>query len=153
MIRRPPRSTLFPYTTLFRSNFFLILFPAGFYLSTLAPSLDYRDSPEFINTAFSLGISHPAGFPTYNLLVKAFTFLPLGSIAFKVNLFSLVFACLTLVFLYLSTNLFLEILFGPGKSRIIAGLFPALLLAFSQPFWYHALVAEVYTLQIGRAHV
>src|SRR5258708_17557102 len=23
MIRRPPRSTLFPYTTLFRSNFFL----------------------------------------------------------------------------------------------------------------------------------
>src|SRR5687768_17978357 len=26
MIRRPPRSTLFPYTTLFRSNFFL---PAG----------------------------------------------------------------------------------------------------------------------------
>ena len=93
-----------------------------------------------------MGISHPAGFPTYNLLVKTFTFLPLGSIAFKVNLFSLVFACLTLVFLYLSTNLFLEILFGPGKSRTIAGLFPALLLAFSQPFWYHALVAEVYTL-------
>src|SRR5437588_5536047 len=27
MIRRPPRSTLFPYTTLFRSKIFLILFP------------------------------------------------------------------------------------------------------------------------------
>src|SRR2546427_3634501 len=24
MIRRPPRSTLFPYTTLFRSNFFML---------------------------------------------------------------------------------------------------------------------------------
>jgi len=80
------------------------------------------------------------------LLAKAFTFLPLGSIAFKVNLFSLVFACLTLVFLYLSTNLFLEIVFGPGESRTLASLFPALLMAFSEPFWYHALVAEVYTL-------
>src|SRR2546430_12654993 len=29
MIRRPPRSTLFPYTTLFRSHFFNCLFPVG----------------------------------------------------------------------------------------------------------------------------
>src|SRR2546429_9909511 len=32
MIRRPPRSTLFPYTTLFRSLFFTILFPVLFLL-------------------------------------------------------------------------------------------------------------------------
>src|SRR5258707_7476229 len=29
MIRRPPRSTLFPYTTLFRSGFFELRHPAG----------------------------------------------------------------------------------------------------------------------------
>src|SRR2546422_7645817 len=29
MIRRPPRSTLFPYTTLFRSRFVLVYGPAG----------------------------------------------------------------------------------------------------------------------------
>src|SRR2546429_5349599 len=29
MIRRPPRSTLFPYTTLFRSRIFNAFFPAG----------------------------------------------------------------------------------------------------------------------------
>src|SRR5256885_4407697 len=29
MIRRPPRSTLFPYTTLFRSTSLLIVHPAG----------------------------------------------------------------------------------------------------------------------------
>ena len=115
-------------------------------MSTLAPSLDYRDSPEFINTAYSLGISHPAGFPTYNLLVKSFAFLPLGSIAFKVNLFSLVFACLTLAFLYLLINIFLELLFGSEKIGILVGLFPVLILAFSESFWYHALVAEVYSL-------
>src|SRR2546429_5785538 len=27
MIRRPPRSTLFPYTTLFRSDFLMVLIP------------------------------------------------------------------------------------------------------------------------------
>src|SRR2546425_8912610 len=30
MIRRPPRSTLFPYTTLFRSHSAIILWPNGF---------------------------------------------------------------------------------------------------------------------------
>ena len=122
------------------------MLPAVVYLGTLAPTLDYRDSPEFIDTAFSLGISHPAGFPTYNLLAKTITFLPLGSMAFKVNLFSMVFACLTLIFLYLTTQLFLEIVFGPGQDRIIVGVFPVLFLAFSEPFWYHALIAEVYSL-------
>src|SRR2546429_4707732 len=29
MIRRPPRSTLFPYTTLFRSTLFALLFSSG----------------------------------------------------------------------------------------------------------------------------
>src|SRR3712207_8949026 len=29
MIRRPPRSTLFPYTTLFRSSFFQVRIPDG----------------------------------------------------------------------------------------------------------------------------
>src|SRR3712207_8704437 len=35
MIRRPPRSTLFPYTTLFRSH------PAGAWLYTWAPATAY----------------------------------------------------------------------------------------------------------------
>src|SRR2546427_4454095 len=36
MIRRPPRSTLFPYTTLFRSNFVNVTSEAG--LNTVADS-------------------------------------------------------------------------------------------------------------------
>ena len=32
MIRRPPRSTLFPYTTLFRSGTYELVFFAGDYL-------------------------------------------------------------------------------------------------------------------------
>src|SRR3712207_7317313 len=43
MIRRPPRSTLFPYTTLFRSSIqFLILFITSFHIvqQCLSPSED-----------------------------------------------------------------------------------------------------------------
>src|SRR5688572_32280997 len=37
MIRRPPRSTLFPYTTLFRSERFVDVRPAGRLLASGAP--------------------------------------------------------------------------------------------------------------------
>src|SRR5258708_28190616 len=40
MIRRPPRSTLFPYTTLFRSQMLLIDFPL-FIASTMSVSTFY----------------------------------------------------------------------------------------------------------------
>src|SRR2546422_4178219 len=44
MIRRPPRSTLFPYTTLFRSLFFCIFFEVTFTLEcedvVLQPHVD-----------------------------------------------------------------------------------------------------------------
>src|SRR3989442_8576662 len=51
MIRRPPRSTLFPYTTLFRSpltssaalpNYMAVLLPFSFFRSLLVISLSYR---------------------------------------------------------------------------------------------------------------
>jgi tetratricopeptide (TPR) repeat protein len=95
-----------------------------------------------------LGISHPAGFPAYNLIAKAITFLPLGSIAFRVNLFSALLACMTLVVLYLSSIEIIKICFPESsvESRIGPSLFPPALLAFSSPFWFNSLIAEVYTL-------
>src|SRR5258705_301695 len=44
MIRRPPRSTLFPYTTLFRSN--LLPTDVGRYLSEIRPNLDVPNLEE-----------------------------------------------------------------------------------------------------------
>lgn len=118
------------------------------YLATIAPTIFHQDSPEFVNTAFTLGISHPAGFPTYNLLAKAVTFFPLGSIAFKVNLFSTVAACLSIVFLYLAGIRLLRILFGPQNPERF--FWPAFIatgyLAFCGTFWFNSIQAEVYTL-------
>ena len=82
--------------------FFLILISGCFYLPTLASSMGYQDTSEFVDTSFALGISHPAGLLAYNLIAKAITFLPLGSIAFRVNLLYTLLACMTLVVIYLS---------------------------------------------------
>ena len=128
--------------------FFLILIPGCFYLSTLAQSMSYQDTPEFVDTSFALGISHPAGFPAYNLIAKAITFLPLGSIAFRVNLFCTLLACITLVVIYLPAIEIIKICLpeSSSESRIGNAFFPPALLAFSPPFWFNSLIAEVYTL-------
>lgn len=72
----------------------------------------------------------------------------MGSIAFRVNLFSGLLACITLAVLYLSATEIIKICFPESspESRIGSALFPAALLAFSHPFWSNSLIAEVYTL-------
>ena len=105
--------------------FFLILIPGCFYLSTLTSSMGYQVTSEFVDTSFALGISHPAGFTAYNLIAKAITFLPLGSIAFRVNLFSALLACMTLVVIYLSAIEIIKISFPESSSELRIG--PALL--------------------------
>src|SRR5258708_15448656 len=42
MIRRPPRSTLFPYTTLFRSRPFVLISPGGVRKNALDAEVDFR---------------------------------------------------------------------------------------------------------------
>src|SRR3712207_8799855 len=55
MIRRPPRSTLFPYTTLFRSQKFMAIEPSG--SAPLDPDVDIprarTKAPYDVITAFS----------------------------------------------------------------------------------------------------
>src|SRR2546427_2026834 len=55
MIRRPPRSTLFPYTTLFRSHVSILAMGGG------SRFLSYKDEDkalEALNRAFDLGITY-----------------------------------------------------------------------------------------------
>ena len=49
----------------------------------------FFDSAELALAAHSLGVSHPSGHPVYVTIAKLFTWLPLGSIAFRTNLLSL----------------------------------------------------------------
>ncbi|MCJ7666845.1 MAG: DUF2723 domain-containing protein, partial [Anaerolineae bacterium] len=110
------------------------------YLRTMALSVAciFCDSLEFQLVTYKLGIAHPTGYPLYTLLGKLFTFLPLGDVAYRVNLMSAFFAALTVALHYLTLRLAL-------KFRV-AALLGALVFAVSPVFWSQAVIAEVYTL-------
>ncbi len=73
------------------------------YLSTLAPSVVtlFDDSLELQLVTYQLGIAHPTGYPLYTLLGKLFTLLPIGDVAYRVNLLSAFFGAATVALLYL----------------------------------------------------
>src|SRR3712207_7895339 len=59
MIRRPPRSTLFPYTTLFRSpSMFYEIKVAGNYLHALSGAAGFYGGPEAVPVYLPRGAPH-----------------------------------------------------------------------------------------------
>ncbi len=124
----------------------LILIVGGVYFVTLAPDIYLEDSGELVSAAYFLGIPHPSGYPLYALLGKLFTFLPFGTIAFRVNLMSAVFGVGTAVVLFLAMLKLGRILGKQGRALDWLAFSLALLFALSQDFWSQAIVAEVYTL-------
>ncbi len=108
------------------------------YLRTLAPTVMWYDMGELTTTSYVLGIAHNTGYPLYILLGKLFTFLPVGDVAYRVNLMSAVFAALTVATVFLIVHELTE-------SRF-AALIGSLTLAFSSTFWSNANWAESYSL-------
>ncbi len=118
--------------------FFLIFFASFlFYLFNLAPTVTYGDSAEFVIGAYKLTIVHPSGYPLYLLLGKLFTFIPIGDIAYRINLMSAFFGALTCSMIFL-------ILSELTKSLFISFI-STLTLTFSLTFSYLSTIAEVYT--------
>ncbi len=52
------------------------------------PGLMSDDSGEMVAASYCLGLPHPPGYPLYCLLGRIFSFLPVGSVAFRFNLLS-----------------------------------------------------------------
>src|SRR5215510_3525540 len=115
------------------------------YISGLCPTMYWFDSPEFITTAHTLGISHPAGSPTYSLFAKLATFIPLGSVALRVNAFSTFVGALSIALFFSLLYEFLEA--SSAWIRWSAAAGGALFLLVSESFWRFTEVAEVYILQ------
>src|SRR3989475_10269293 len=62
MIRRPPRSTLFPYTTLFRSQLDLVELNEAFAAQSLAVIQELGLDPEKVNVdGGAIALGHPLG--------------------------------------------------------------------------------------------
>ena len=111
------------------------------YLATLGTTVGAADTFEFQVVAYRLGIAHPTGYPLYLLLGKLATLLPIGSIAWRVNLVSAACAAGAVLMLYRT----LLCLFRPQRTPTIA-LLVAWSFAFSPTFWSQAVEAEVYAL-------
>ena len=118
----------------------IFIFFFSLYVVTLAPTVVFRDSGEFITACYYLNIAHPSGSPLYVLLGKLFTFLPVGTIAYRVNLMSAFFASLAVTFVYL---IGLKIF-----KAVTPSIFAASILGLSQTFWYFSGIAEVYPMKL-----
>jgi hypothetical protein len=113
------------------------LLSLAFYVRTLVSGLLPGDSGEFQTLAILLGHTHPTGYPVYLALAKLLSLLPIGDIAWRVNLFSAVMAALTVAGVYAAGRLL-------TACRAVAAA-SALALAVSPTFWSQAIIAEVYT--------
>lgn len=123
----------------------LFLLASVVYVWGLSPTISWRDTSEFVTVAHTLGIGHPAGSPTYSLLAKLSTFLPIGNIALRVNAFSALAGVLTVVVLFM---LLYDLLAEAAPwGRWVAALSAALFLLVSESLWRLSEVAEVYSLQ------
>ncbi|HJV34803.1 DUF2723 domain-containing protein [Geomonas sp.] len=82
--------------------------PLFIYLLTLAPTVTFFDSGEFLTAAYSLGTAHSPGYPLFINYAKPFTFLPFGSIAFRINFATAVSAGLACYGVFLLTSYLLR---------------------------------------------
>lgn len=108
------------------------------YAATSSRTVALEDDGLFILSSYFLGIEHPPGYPLFTLIGHLFTYLPFGSVAYRVHLASALFGALTGGAAWLCAR------------ALIAGRLPAYLAAFalglSPVFWSQAVIAEVYTL-------
>jgi hypothetical protein len=107
------------------------------YVRTLAPDILYGDSAEFQCLAYTLGITHSTGYPTYLFLGRLIGFLPVSNPAWRISLLSALCAAITVAGVYLLARYF-------TRSRVGAVL-GSLALGISYTFWSQAVIAEVYT--------
>src|SRR6185436_5265552 len=99
------------------------------YIATLAPGLiAITDSPKFQFIGRILGTAHPPGYPLYVLISHFFGYLPIGSLAYRINLMSAVFSATACGLIVVAARLL-----GVGRLPALAA---ALGFAFGSAVWY-----------------
>ena len=124
-----------------RARWVLLAFGVPFfvYALTVAPTVWWLDSAELTTGAYTLGIVHAPGSPSYLLLGHLFTKIPLGDIGYRLNLMSVCAGAGTALLVYLTIQ-------HLTRQHLLA-LATSWYLAFSYYVWAPAVVAELYALQ------
>lgn len=109
------------------------MLPFAVYMVTLAPSVTFFDSGEFLTATASLGSAHSPGYPLFLMYAKPFTWMPLGNIAFRINVATAVSSSLACLMVYiLTTSLLRKIkLLEDERFNLVAVKFAGLAAAIS----------------------
>ena len=113
--------------------------PFMLYLCTLAPTIYNLDSAELTTAAATGGITRATGYPTYLILGRLWSMIPIGDVGYRMNLFSAFNGALSIA---LADRILRRLDVGPWAAFGALGL-----LACAPYFWALSLIAEVYTLQ------
>jgi hypothetical protein len=118
----------------------------GVYLRTMLPSTGFWDTGEAQTVPATLSIFHPTGFPVYSVIGWAWSQIPVGDVAWRMNLLSAVSVALAAGLVTLiAGHLVAE------RHRILAaaGAFTAgVAFAFASEPWENATRADVHALNI-----
>ncbi|MDD5622911.1 MAG: DUF2723 domain-containing protein [Actinomycetota bacterium] len=106
---------------------FSFLIPLVIYVLTLEPKLVGGDTSWYANQIPGMTLMVPTGYPTFSMFLKLFTYLPIGDLAYRLNLFSAILGALTTFFLFLAINKLL-------KNEFISFI-SSMIFAFIVPFW------------------
>jgi hypothetical protein len=108
------------------------------YAATAPRTVGLEDDSLFVLSSYFLGVEHPPGYPLFTLVGHLSTYLPVGSIAYRVHLASAFFGALSVAAAWMCARC------------LVAGRLPAYVAAValgaSPVFWSQAIIAEVYTL-------
>lgn len=135
---------------------FVFLITMGIYLRTLNPSIWWEDSGELTTSPYTLGITHPPGYPLYTFVTKVvMTLIPVSNIGFRGNLANAYWGGLSAVFIFfivlkiekklIETNkMDTNILFGGYLPAMAA----AILAASAGLIWLYSITSEEYSLNL-----
>src|SRR3954467_4569902 len=117
------------------------------YALTLSPTVAWvnlgEDSGDLLAASATLGIPHPTGYPLFVLLGRLATFVPAGSIAFRINLVAALAAAVSVYAVVRLAGALTSSSRGLASAACAAC---ALLYASSRGAWSQSVLAEVYTL-------
>jgi len=111
------------------------------YILTLAPDLTWShwgaDGGDFVVAVVTRKLPHPPGFPLYLIIARLIAFIPLGGVAWRMNLLSAMMASGAVFFTAMTLR--------EQEVNLWSTTAASLSLGFAPLFWSQAVITEVYT--------
>ena len=124
----------------------IVVLALGIYLRTMLPSTGFWDTAEAQTVPPTLSIFHPTGFPTYAVIGWLWSLLPIGEVAWRMNLLSAVCVALASGLVVLIAGHLITVrhrLLAAAAAGVAGAAF-----AFASEPWENATRADVHALNV-----